>query len=343
MKKLFVALPLFLSACNPAYVVRAAYEESKILLARRPIDEVIKDPSTPASDRDKLALVLKARSYGNTLGLNPKDSFTKFTKVDREVLAWVLLASKVDAFEPYTWWYPVVGSIPYKGYFEQADATAEAERLNARGYESWIRGTEAFSTLGWFNDPVLSTTLKNDEVQIVNTVLHESLHSTIWVQGQVDFNESMANFVGHQGAINFFEYALPACADDACRDRMSKFLAQAKKSLENEIKLAAVIERISTALDTIYKSSRSREDKLKERERVFDEQVRDLWPSRKILLKINNAEIMQLRLYLTGFDKFQKLFEKHGQDWKSFLIQLKGIADGTDSEHKPFDLLSRQL
>jgi len=144
-----------LSGCSPFYVIRAAYEEGKILMNRKEIAEAIAAPDTSPDERNKLELVLEAREFAIGMGLTPGESFTKFTHVDRDTLAWVVLGSKPDSFTLYTWWFPIVGRVPYKGFFEKASADAAAAALERRGYESWVRGTEAISTLGWFNDPVL--------------------------------------------------------------------------------------------------------------------------------------------------------------------------------------------
>src|SRR5690606_33281988 len=120
----------------------------------------------------------------------------------------------------------IVGSVPYKGFFEKEDAEHAAQKLELAGFETWVRGTDAFSTLGWFDDPVLSTTLSNSIPSIVDTVIHESVHSTVWIKGRVDFNESLANFIGGQGAYQFFKekYELCQSEDPGCKAKISEWL-----------------------------------------------------------------------------------------------------------------------
>src|SRR5690606_29809700 len=107
-------------------------------------------------------------------------------------------------FEPYTWWFPIVGRVPYKGFFDFDEAHEQARRLDARGYDTYVRPSAAFSTLGWFNDPVLNTVLRYSDVDLVQTVIHELTHNTIYIAGQAGFNESFATFVGDRGAAAFF-------------------------------------------------------------------------------------------------------------------------------------------
>ncbi len=336
----------FLGACNPFYVMRAAYEESIILLSREDIPDVISDPQIDIAERKKLQTVLDAREFARSIGLEPGESFTKFTRVDKDVLVWVLLGAKPDAFELHTWWYPIVGSIPYHGYFDKEDALDAAKDLEEQGFETWVRGSEAFSTLGWFNDPVLSTTLRHDRTRIANTVLHESFHSTVWIPGHVDFNESLANFVGFQASIEFFEQHAANCLDAECERRTEALLMTARQRLEQELELAAVISSLHEALEKLYSSELTKEEKMHKRSLIFDEAMSGLrkkYPEMKILKKVNNAEIMQLKLYLTRLDLFQRIFLNCGSNWNSFIELAKKVRESVKEEgsQDPFLLIEK--
>ncbi|RMG45070.1 MAG: hypothetical protein D6719_00800 [Candidatus Dadabacteria bacterium] len=356
MKKFaFFLSALILTSCSPFYAMRAVYEEGKILLARKPIPEVINDSATGSDERRKLKLVLKAREFARGLGLTPKDSFTMYTKINRDVLAWVLVGSKPDAFELYTWWFPFVGMVPYKGFFTKKAAERAGARLKQKGYEIWIRDTEAISTLGWFNDPLLSTTLRNHEVRVVNTVFHEIFHSTVWIPNHVDFNESLANFVGNQASIEFYEnearVALKNCLKSSleCKDLpavQNRLLA--RRILEREFELAGLITRLYDELDALYKSDKTKEEKLKLREEIFNRHLRPFrarYPELKILKKINNAEIIQLKLYLTGLPEFKRLFLKLNKSWPRFIAAIKDIKTRVekDAALSPWQVLDKLI
>src|SRR5690606_18197375 len=191
-----VALLAAIVAVTPTgrYLVRAAWEEGKILARRQPIVELVADSRTPADVRGKLELVLAARHFASdSLGLDAGESFTQFSQLDSDTLVMVLSAAYRDRLAYRAWWFPIVGRVPYKGYFSLSDAQAAEQQLSEAGLDTYLRPASAFSTLGWFNDPLVSATLRADSLRLVDTVIHEILHSTFYASGQAVFNESFAN------------------------------------------------------------------------------------------------------------------------------------------------------
>lgn len=337
---------LFVSSCSPGYVMRAAWEESKILYAREPISEVITKTETSEKERIKLGMVLKARDFSKEIQLDPGESFTKFSRVDRDVLLWVVMGSKPDSFELATWWFPITGNVPYKGFFDREDAIEAGQDLERQGYEAWVRGSAAFSTLGWFNDPLLSTTLRQDEVSLVNTVIHETLHRTVWISSRVDFNESLANFVGHQGGIDFFKNMLASCkADDqTCKDRSSTWLASALNTWKREKDIANHIDGLFTELNALFSGLSTKEEKLKQRRALFEKYrgfLIEKYPELKLFQVPNNAELMQLKIYMTKLDLFERLFQNSGANWTAFIATLKKLESELDSSQDPFTQVER--
>lgn len=334
------------TGCSPGYVLRGAYEQGKILIARRDIDKVIEDPETPQEQRAKLQLVLDARAYAQGMGLDPGGSFTSFAEVSRDPLAWVVVASRRDAFALYTWWFPIVGTVPYKGFFEKEDAEAQVKELGAEGWETSMRGTEAFSTLGWFNDPVVSTTLKSAATRIANTVIHESVHSTVWIPGSVAFNETLANFIGSQGAVTLFAARFVTCreAGHAC-ELETQQLHAAQKELAFQFEIGVLIDSLYDTLDALYKDpSRSSEDKIVQRVGIFNALMspfRQKFPTVTILKEVNNADIIQMKLYLSKISLFRELLAKQQGDWGAFIASIRKIQQAikADPSKDPFAVL----
>jgi predicted aminopeptidase len=316
---LLLAWTASLTACSPLYVARAGFEQAQILSRRKPIDRVIEDPGTPVETRRKLDLVLQARTFADqVVGLNTGESYTTYSWVDSDTLLLVVSGSRKDRFQAYTWWFPIVGRVPYKGFFNFGAAHAEAARLEAAGYDAYVRPAGAFSTLGWFNDPLLNTLLRYDDVTLAGTVIHELLHNTIFIPGQVAFNESFANFVGERGAAEFF------CmreGEDAPR------CATAHDSWADNLLYGAFLSDLVAELQALYqRDDVSLEAKLTVREDIFDRarhHFRDeIEPQMRTgrfrgftRRPLNNATLIGIRLYYDRLAVFEAVYEHFGRDY----------------------------
>ncbi|MDQ3556048.1 MAG: aminopeptidase [Gemmatimonadota bacterium] len=325
-----LVLLLLLAGCSPIYVLRAGYEEAKILARRQPIQRLVDDPRTPEETRRKLALVLDARTFAaDTLGLDVGRSYTAFSQLDSDTLALVLSAAHRDRFEAHTWWFPIVGRVPYKGFFSERSARREIARLEARGFDTYLRPTSAFSTLGWFNDPLVSPLLRYDSVQLANTVIHELFHNTLFVSGQVQFNESVANFVGARGAIRFF------CGREGEQGPRCR---QARAAWQDELRFGAFLEELVHELEALYaRANLSSEQKVAAREEVF-RRARgrfgaEVKPRLQVLqfgsferLPLNNATLIGRRLYYGRLELFERVWERYGRDLPLALRAITAAA-----------------
>lgn len=331
-------LPAALGACSPGYVLRASWEEAKILQARRPISRVIADPRTDEATRAKLGLVLEARGYAaDSLKLNAGKSYTLFSRVESDTLALVLSAAYQDRFQAKTWWFPVVGRVPYKGFFDEDDARREIAKLRAEGYDTYLRPTAAFSTLGWFNDPLLSTLLRYDSVSLANTVIHELFHNTFYAPGQAAFNESLANFVGARGAVDFF---CGRDGDDAATCR------RARDEWDDDLLFGAFMNEMVRDLEAVYgDSARTRQQKLEMREEVFaaakERYARHVRPRLKVSNfdrflrdELNNATLISRRLYYDRLDLFERVFQSRGGDLKRAVDDI--VAAARSNKRDPY-------
>ena len=185
--------------------MRAGYEEARILWRRQPIEPLLADVNLAPTTKAKLELVLDVRRFAAaTLQLRAGDSYTSLSEVDDDQVVHVVSAAPRFELRPYTWWFPIVGRIPYKGFFSKQDALAEARALEDKGLDTYVRPALAFSTLGWFADPLLSTLLRYEPEDLAESIIHELLHNTTYLAGRAEFDESFATFVGSRGAAQYF-------------------------------------------------------------------------------------------------------------------------------------------
>jgi predicted aminopeptidase len=326
------------------YLLRAAWEEGKILSRRRPISELVADSATPAALKAKLVLVLAARAFAHdSLGLETGESFTTFSRLDRDTLVLVLSGAYRDRLASRTWWFPVVGRVPYKGYFD-FDAAREAARdLTADGFDARLGAASAFSTLGWFNDPLLPTTLRGDSLTVANTVIHELTHNTYYAPGGAVFNESFANFVGARGAERFFlaRGQSKAAREVAARWEDEKTLGRFWASLYARVDSAFDAhpgdepEQVATRLairDSLYVAARGIL-----RDQVAP-QLRTISPRTVERMRLDNAVLMARRVYMTGLDSFDAVLARDGGDLRRTVADIIAAAK-SDRKH-PFDAVT---
>jgi len=324
----FLAVLVLISAPTACYLGRGAWEEAKILSRRQPISEIIADPRTPKDAREKLKVVLAARKYAkNSLKLRTKDSFTTYSRLDHDTLVLVVSAAYRDTLKPYTWWFPIVGRVPYKGYFDFAAAKRDAKGLADEGLDVYVRPSDAFSTLGFFNDPLLNTTLRGDSIDLANTVIHELTHNTFYASGQAPFNESFAMFVGARGAAAFFrsrgQTAAAAKVDAEWEDDkvLARFWARVISSLDSAYarhptdKAARIAAR-----DTVYIRTRSA---------LVNEiapQLKTINPVYAQRVVLNNAALLARRVYASDLDVFDLIYEREGRNLRRSIGRIIGLA-----------------
>ena len=321
-------LGVVLLAATPLgrYLARAGWEEGKILWARRPIVEVLADSTISPALRGRLELVQAARAFAvDSLGLPAGKTFTQYTQLESDTLVLVLSAAAPDKLVPLVWKFPVVGRLPYKGFFRLADALAADSALVAEGYDTYLRPASAFSTLGWFNDPLLSTTAAQDSVDLVNTVIHELTHNRYFAEGDATFNESFANFVGARGAERFFlsrgdtARAARAAASWADDRVLAQFWFELFESLDSTFKAhpddSSRARRIALR-DSIYRGARAT-------------LIRDIAPRLQTIspvyaerVRLDNAALLARRVYLSDLDRFEVAYARANCDLNRTVVAL---------------------
>ena len=198
---------LTLSGCGVGFLWHTAVGQMTLLSRQEPIEEVIQAGKLSAKEQEKLRLILDVRTFAiEQLGLQADDSYTTFVDVGGPYVSYNVSAAPKDALRPYIWRFPIVGALPYKGYFKKKYAQRQARKLREKDYDTYVRGVRAYSTLGYFTDPILSSMLGYSDSFLMQTIIHELVHQTVWVKGSVSFNESLANFVGNKGAETYLAW-----------------------------------------------------------------------------------------------------------------------------------------
>ena len=290
-------------------------------------------PLEETGDIEFIELVHDIRRFAEEeLGLNMSRNFTRYVQLDRNFLAAVVNASAPDSFTRHMWRFPVVGAMPYKGFFNVEHARRERERLERQGLDVWIRGVGAFSTLGWFRDPLYSFMRYYPPYQLADLIIHEQVHATVWIRGQTQFNEELAQFIGEEGARIFIESRF---------GRDSKEYRQMMDSKPNRRAFMAFLQELISELEELFSRGAnlglSREEILLERQQIisaaqkrFDAEYEERFTNDNFrgfsTLPINNAYLDLFRLYHAGDNFFEDLFERSGRDLPAFITAARTIT-----------------
>ena len=277
---------------------------------------------------------MAARQYAkDSIRLRTKDSFTSYSKLDHDTLVLVLSAAYRDRLEAYTWWFPVVGRVPYKGFFDFDAARKAAKSFRDDGFDVSLRPSAAFSTLGFFNDPLTSTTLAIDSLDLANTVIHETTHNTFYAPGQAAFNESFASFVGARGAAAFF------------RSR-GQPMAAAKIDAEwaDEKILGEFWTRLASSLDSAYASHKdSKAARIAARDTVYlnarrvliseiGPQLQTIGPFYAQRVALDNASLLARRVYAKNLDLFDQVYAREGNNLKLTIGRVISLAKANKAD-----------
>ncbi len=212
--------------CRPGYLIQVGLEHLRYMRRARPIAQEI-ERTADSARRAKLELVLEVRRFAEDQGLDVGGSYLEVADTNGLATAYVVTAAYQDRLEAYQWSYPVVGRIPYRGYFDRAEAEAFGHHLEGDGLDTHIVEAAGYSTLGWLDDPLPSGLLDYDEVALADVVLHELMHQTLFVAGHIDFNETLASAVAGRLTIAFFTGRGESERVELARRRHQRWLEQA--------------------------------------------------------------------------------------------------------------------
>lgn len=310
------------------YVAQAALGQIDLSTRKRGIDSAIGDLGVPPRTRRLLGEVAAIKAFAVKQGLTPTKSYTEFVDVGRPTVVTVVTAAPPLRLSLKTWYFPIVGSVPYLGWFDPTDAEDFAAELRRDGYDVDVRGSVAYSTLGWFGDPVLSSMIpEGDEAmgELVNTVVHESVHATVYVNGQTPLNESVASFVADRLTGPYLDERLgPGSRERAAYDK-----GRARRD-----KRALALHEAYKRVERLYASPLSREQKLAEKAKLLAQIRREIGFKRPI----NNATLAQSRAYNSGQAELDELLKACGGSYPRMLMAIKVLGEKAFTEQHQRDL-----
>jgi len=321
-----VAVGLVLCACSGLrYYAQAAHGQGELIVHRRTLSKVLGDPDTDPKLAARLRLAQQARRFASRrLGLPDNRSYTGYVELHRPYVVWNVFATPRFSVEAVPQCFPVTGCVAYRGWFKETDAKVDAARLQARGDDVWVGGVPAYSTLGWFADPILSSMLRWDDDELDGTIFHELAHQLIYVKDDTAFNESFASFVQNQGLSEWRQSrGLPpqddhAQAMDAGFTRLVLDLRARLKTVyasgADESAMTAGKQREIAAFRTRYAQWRVRD--------WPDEHRYDAW----VAQPINNARLLPFGLYDQWTPAFAVLFRRAGRNWPAFYASVRELA-----------------
>jgi predicted aminopeptidase len=288
---------------------------------QRPLDEAVareRDAERQILLREVPAILAFAE---DVVGLHVGQSYRGYFETERRGLTYVVTASERLRFEPYTWWFPIVGKVEYRSDWDEDDAEATARELEAKGYDTWISPSRAYSSLGILRDPITTTMLHDGLPALAELLIHELSHAKLYVPGHTDFNEALASFVGERGAERYFAEA---------RFRDTPLPAQMRERAQRKLAFDAAINAGYSELEALYASQLTAAEKERARQGMFQQLERTLnqiFPSDEPgKWRVNNARLLHFHRYTANNRMLAELWAKSGKNFRHFWLGVERYA-----------------
>ena len=325
---LLICVSLMAACQSLGYYAQSARGQIQLLNRSEPIDNLLQEKNADEKLRQKLAWIKEVREFASEeLDLPKNKSYTRYADIDRNYVVWNIFAAPELSLDPYRWCYPIVGCQAYRGYFSRQPAVDYAGRLREQGYDVSVGGVRAYSTLGWFDDPVINTFIHYPENDLAGLIFHELAHQVVYVKGDTVFNESFATLVEIRGVEKWLkQHATP--------DELSSY--RRNQDFENDV--ISLIMRHKKALDHLYRSRLSDDAKRAQKQQIFSalkqeyqrlkisgEKSKSAWDS-WFARDLNNANMIAIGAYYAKVDDFNRMFENAGGDFSAFYGEVKKLA-----------------
>jgi predicted aminopeptidase len=321
-----VTVGLVLCACSSLrYYAQAAHGQGELIAHRRALDKLVRDPATDPKLAVRLQLAQQARRFASQqLGLPDNRSYTGYVDLHRPYVVWNVFATPRYSVEAVPQCFPITGCVAYRGWFSEVDAKADAARLQAGGADVWVGGVPAYSTLGWFADPILSSMLRWDDDELAGTIFHELAHQQIYVKDDTAFNESFATFVQTEGLREWRKSrGLPPQDDraQALDDGFTKLVLELRERLKDLYASGVDESAMAAGKEREIEAFRARYAQWRERDWPHDHRY-DTW----VAQPINNARLLPFGLYDQWTPAFAMLFQHAERQWPAFYARVRELA-----------------
>ncbi|MDQ2989148.1 MAG: aminopeptidase [Pseudomonadota bacterium] len=330
------AAALLLAGCSTLnYYSQAAQGQLSLVSESRPIDDWLSDPGTTPKLRMRLATARQIRLYAvQQLGLPDNKSYMNYTALDRQYVVWNVVATPELSLKPLQWCFPVAGCVNYRGYYGKEDAQDYARELRTAGNDVQVGGVTAYSTLGWFNDPLISTFINYPDAELARLIFHELAHQVVYVAGDSQFNESFASAVEEAGVERWLE----KFGNPAMRENYVKYTARKQQFLQ-------LLLGCRRALEQNYASHASEQEKRANKARLFRQLQDDYallkqsWGGyagydRFFAEPLSNAHLASIATYNDFVPAFRALLARE-HSFGGFYAAVRRIADlERDERHR---------
>lgn len=338
LKILFLISVIFLSACGTlGYYYQSAKGQLDLLTRREPIDDLLKDQSLDSEIRDRLELVRQIRQFASQqLHLPDNQSYTEYTDLKRPYALWNVFAAPELSTMPYEWCYPIVGCVVYRGYFDEAKARAYAATLTKKKLDSYVGGVPAYSTLGWFDDPVLNTILHYPDYELAGLIFHELAHQLVYVKGDSVFNESFASAIEIEGTERWLKSL-----------NLPKQIQTYRLQRLRDQKVVELILSYRDRMQTMYETRISDEAKYQQKSQLLAKMKQDYqnliepWEGYKRYGQwfgqdLNNAHFVVISAYHDKVPAFLELLRRHDSNLISFYKSVIALSEQSAEDRNRF-------
>ena len=323
-----LVLSTLVSGCRVTYLFHVGAGHFRLLNGAIPVEEALREDVLDSREKAHLCLVARVKDFGEThLGLKRTHNYQTVSLSSRQSRIYTVSACPKDRLLRKTWWFPIVGDMPYLGFFDLNKARAEKERLAATGLDVTIGKADAYSTLGWFRDPLTLNLIKGDTAALVEVILHEMTHATLYLKGEGEFNETLAVLVGKVGAFQFLR---------STYGPTHSLTTEARNSIEDERIFSSFLNSVLEDLENLYRSQIEYREKLFQREKIFADAIQHFNHLRKRFQTpsfngfgkagINNAYLLSISLYHRYFHLFEALLRRNEDSIPDLLASLENMA-----------------